>query len=106
MPKIRVGEDGKVLLIVNDEEFAKTLNDYDELVDIPELPTPPSDFEPGESFDFYYNKEDGSVFAKKVEMEILPDEVKTENQPSLEEIQTQVLLNTEYLVVMSELTNI
>ena len=26
--------------------------------------------------------------------------------PTLEEIQTQILLNTEYLVVMSELTNI
>lgn len=29
-----------------------------------------------------------------------------ELQPTLEEIQTQALLNTEYLVVMSELTNI
>lgn len=29
-----------------------------------------------------------------------------EPQPTLEEIQTQTLLNTEYLVVMSELTNI
>lgn len=29
-----------------------------------------------------------------------------EPQPSLQEIQTQTLLNTEYLVIMSELTNI
>lgn len=29
-----------------------------------------------------------------------------EPQPTLEEMQTQILLNTEYLVVMSELTNI
>lgn len=30
----------------------------------------------------------------------------TEQEPSLEQIQTQTLLNTEYLVIMSELSNL
>lgn len=43
-------------------------------------------------------QEDGSF--------ITPDPTPIELQPTLEEMQTQALLNTEYLVVMSELTNI
>lgn len=33
-------------------------------------------------------------------------EPEPETQPTIEEIQTQTLLNTEYLVIMSELTNL
>ena len=35
-----------------------------------------------------------------------PEPEPIEPQPTIEEIQTQTLLNTEYLVIMSELTNL
>lgn len=35
-----------------------------------------------------------------------PEPVLPESQPTLEEMQAQTLLNTEYLVIMSELTNL
>lgn len=46
-----------------------------------------------------YNDKTGEFTAP-----VVPDSV--EPQPTLEEMQTQTLLNTEYLVVMSELSNL
>jgi len=55
--------------------------------------------QPQEGWD--YDVETG-VFTEPVFKEISP----VEPQPTSEEMQSQTLLNTEYLVIMSELTNL
>lgn len=50
---------------------------------------------------------DGTTISHTVRVAIQTESVEpVEPQPSSEEIQTQTLLNTEYLVIMSELTNL
>lgn len=48
-----------------------------------------------------YNSESGEFTAP-----IVPEPIPVVPQPTLEEMQAQTLLNTEYLVVMSELSNL
>lgn len=48
----------------------------------------------------------GEFYFEEVEQVVITPPEPVEPKPTLEELQTQTLLNTEYLVTMSELSNV
>ncbi|MFE6167006.1 hypothetical protein ACFVP8_03910 [Viridibacillus arvi] len=57
-----------------------------------------------------YSSDGGATISHEIKemvpVEYIPPEVPPVEPPTLEEMQAQTLINTEYLVVMSELSNI
>jgi hypothetical protein len=61
MPKIRIDDSGKVTLVVNKYNDGE----YPELTTVDNIPEPPSDLKENETFDYFYNETDNTVYTKK-----------------------------------------
>ncbi|MGG0666766.1 hypothetical protein ABE042_22060 [Viridibacillus arvi] len=79
---------------IYEQETKPVFAPYIELIDV-------TNIEPQPKERWLYNRETGLFYEDKEEP---PEPV--EPQPTLEELQTQTLLNTEYLVTMSEFSNL